>query len=239
MKLPQNWELFLSEYLDMNQFYSELNILIRQSEQIMPYPELIFNVFQYMEPEQVKVVLFGEDPYPRLSSANGVAFWDAEIKSWTDKTNGNSLKNMLKALLVARGLAEYQTPIAQCRLIAQKANFLTPPQLFEHWLKQGILLVNVALTFAGSNEKKKHFLFWQPFHHALIKALNTNPENPIYILWGKKAQNWEEMIAHSIDEPGKIIKQGHPTFIHQFLHKDEPNYSPFTDIIEKTGLNWY
>jgi len=238
MKLPRNWELFLSDYLDINQFYSGLNTLVRQSEQVIPYPYMIFNVFQYMEPEQVIVVLFGEDPYPRLSSANGVAFWDAEIKSWNDKTNGNSLKNILKALLVSKGLVNYQTPIAQCRLITDQVNFLSPPQLFELWLKQGILLVNTALTFGGGNEKKKHFTFWQPFHRALIRALNNRQKVPFYILWGKKAQKWESDILQSNDKPDKIIKQGHPTFIHQFLSKEQLDYSPFTEIEQKTCLKW-
>lgn len=238
MKLPQCWEIFLADYLDFKQFYSELHMLIRQSEIIIPYPEKVFSVFQYMKPEQVHVVLYGEDPYPRCSSANGVAFWDAEIKSWRDKTNGNSLKNILKALLVAKRLASYQTPIAQCRTIAEQVQFLSPPQLFNLWLDQGILLVNTALTFAGTAEKRKHFAFWKPFHQALISALNNRSKAPFYILWGKKAQKWESVISQSANISEKIIKQGHPTFIHQFLDRDNPDYSPFIEIELKTGLKW-
>lgn len=239
MKLPESWELFLSPYLDINTLYVDLQTLVSQSEEIIPNPEQIFNVFRYMEPEQVKVVLFGEDPYPRRSSANGVAFWDAEIKTWNNKTNGNSLKNILKAMLVSKGLAVYQTPISECRELANENNYVTPPELFEQWLDQGILLLNTALTFTGNIEKKKHFAFWMPFHRALISALNNRMEVPYYILWGKKAQKWESIISDSASRPAKIIRQGHPTFIHQFLRKEEPQYSPFTEIIEKTGLSWF
>ncbi len=239
MRLPMSWELFLKDAIDFSAFYSELNTLLKNTEFITPQPELIFNVFHLVNPEDVRCVLFGEDPYPRRSSANGVAFWDAEIKSWQDKTNGNSLKNILKALLTADGLADYNTPITHCREIALERQLKSPQELFQLWLSQGVLLINTSLTFAGPAQKKIHFEFWRPFHRAVIAALNKRAESPYYILWGKKAQAWESTILQSIDKPDKIIKQGHPTFIHQFLQKENPHYSPFTEIRNKTGQLWF
>lgn len=239
MLLPPIWELFLKDHLNLAGFYADLSDLINESEQIIPASEQIFNVFNFMQPSQVKAVLFGEDPYPRISSANGVAFWDAEIKSWDDKTNGNSLKNMLKAILVSKKLASYHTPISECRTLAKSCNFYSPPDLFRLWLEQGILLVNTALTFSTSASKRRHFEFWRPFQVALICALNNRTEQPYYILWGKKAQSWEPIINDSMAPESKIILQGHPTFIHQFLRKEEPTWSPFTEIEKLTGLNWF
>ncbi|MEJ2052913.1 MAG: hypothetical protein P8X42_03245, partial [Calditrichaceae bacterium] len=113
------------------------------------------------------------------------------------------------------------------------------PQLFDRWLAQGIFLINSALTFSSSEDKKKHFDFWRPFHSALIHALNVQKSSPCYVLWGKKAQGWEKIIIKTIDQPSKIIKQGHPTFIYQFLDQNNPQYSPFIELKEKTGINWY
>jgi uracil DNA glycosylase len=238
MNLPREWERFLQTHIDTETLYLELDRFLNSFSAVMPARPQIFSVFNYMHPEQVRAVLYGEDPYPRSTSANGVAFWDAEISSWQDKTNGNSLKNMLKALLVHQGVATYATPIAECRRIAEKQDFASPPELFRLWLNQGVLLVNTALTFSGKADKKAHFAFWKPFHLALIKALNSRKESPVYILWGKKAQNWEEDILGSIDENSKIIRQGHPTFIHQFLRKEQPSWSPFAEIEAKTRLQW-
>lgn len=238
MQLPQKWKTLLSKEIDFTSFDTKLEHLINQSSFLTPKPEFIFNVFDQVTPEQVRCVLFGEDPYPRLNSANGIAFWDTEINSWNDKTNGNSLKNILKALLVFKGLANYHQPIAECREIAEQENMIAPPDLFRLWLKQGVLLINSSLTFAGSENKKEHFKLWQPFHKALIKVLNTNQTSPYYILWGRKAQQWEKEILITIDEPSKIIKQGHPTFIHQFLNKNQISYSPFSEIHQKTGIKW-
>jgi uracil-DNA glycosylase len=144
----------------LESFYKELDDFLKDFNIIMPETHKIFNVFNYISPEEVKCVLFGEDPYPRFTSACGVAFWDKEIENWADKTNGNSLKNILKALLVADGKASYNHNIGECRLIAKKNGFKSPTQLFEHWLNQGILLVNSALTFTTNADKKAHFSFW-------------------------------------------------------------------------------
>ena len=104
MRLGPEWERFLDAHINLKQWYKELEQFLNTFPQVTPVPQQIFSVFKYMHPEQVRVVLYGEDPYPRISSANGVAFWDAEISSWQNKTNGNSLKNMLKALLVQQAL---------------------------------------------------------------------------------------------------------------------------------------
>jgi uracil-DNA glycosylase len=239
MKLPQDWENFLKNALDLDTFYKQLNQFITKYDNILPDSDKIFAVFYFIKPRDVSCVLFGEDPYPRETSACGVAFWDKEINSWQDRTNGNSLKNILKALLVARRQADYNSNIDAIREIALRENFKSPPQLFEHWISQGILLINTALTFSHPAVKKEHFEFWQPFHKKLIQTLNHRNSSPFYILWGNKARRWEEDILQSIDEPAKIIRQGHPTFIHQFMDRQRPAYSPFTEIIEKTGLSWY
>lgn len=239
MNLPIVWETWLDQFINFKQFYFKLEAFINQFAIIIPKPDLIFNVFTKMRPEEVRCVLYGEDPYPRITSANGIAFWDTEIQLWDDKTNGNSLKNILKGLIVAQGLADYNTSINECRKIARDNHFMTPPQLFEHWLNQGVFLINTALTFSSISDKKKHFEFWRSFHSALIHALNVKKSSPYYILWGKKAQQWDKIINKTIDQPSKIIKQGHPTFVHQFLNIKNPTYSPFTELQKKIRINWF
>ncbi len=237
-RLPENWEAFLNPYLDLASFYEQLDSFLGSLQTVIPAKERIFHVFTVVPPQKVCCVLYGEDPYPRRSSANGVAFWDAQIKDWNDRTVGNSMKNILKALLIAHGLATYGTPLSRCREIALEQGIKGPGDLFRHWLDHGVLLVNVALTFSTFQEKKKHFAFWRPFHLALIQALNARKPSPFYILWGRKAQQWLPAIQKSIDDPAKILKFNHPTFIHQFLKPEQPTYSPFVEIEAKTGFSW-
>ncbi len=237
-RLPEVWENFLSPYLNAKIFYTELKAFLARFETIIPREDCIFRVFREVAPQNVCCVLYGEDPYPRSASANGIAFWDAQISDWEDRTVGNSMKNILKALLVAHGLATYQTPIKVCRKIAAQHDIKSPGDLFRHWLEHGVLLINVSLTFSSFADKKRHFVFWQPFHRALIKALNQRHPAPYYILWGKKAQQWHPIIEKTIDNTDKILNNGHPTFIHQFLNPKRPKYSPFKEIEEKTGFSW-
>jgi uracil-DNA glycosylase len=239
MHLPQEWVSFLNTKINVDEFEIQLKHFLDTIEFVIPSNDKIFNVFRIVNPKNVRCVLFGEDPYPRISSACGVAFWDKEINCWDDKTNGNSLKNIMKAILVSKGEASYNTGIAECREIARSTNFISPPDLFNLWLNEGVLLLNTALTFSSAADKKKHFLFWREFNQSVISALNQRDSSPFYILWGSKAQKWESHILKSIDDSDKIIKQGHPTFIHQFLDKNKPQFSPFTEIIDKTKLTWY
>ncbi len=238
MCLPPDWENFFRDSFFLQQFYNNLEIFTDSFATIIPKDENIFHVFDYMGPQKVKCVLFGEDPYPRITSACGVAFWDKEINNWDDKTNGNSLKNIMKSLLVHLRHASYETKISECRAIARAVGFKTPPELFEHWLGQGVLLINTAMTFSGNKDKIKHFEFWKDFHKTLIVLLNKRVTSPYYILWGNKAQAWEKDILQTIDDPGKIIKQGHPTFIHQFMDKNNITFSPFDEIVSKTNISW-
>jgi len=237
MRLPKEWEHLLSNSFDLNRFYLQLDCFLKQfGDRVIPEASLLFNVFHYVKPNEVRCILFGEDPYPRKSSACGVAFWDKEVSSWDQKTNGNSLKNILKGILVAKGYATYKSSIEECRAHAKKMNIFSPEYLFESWLNSGVFLLNTALTFTSKDEKKEHFSFWEPFIHAVIREL-TKRYNPYYIFWGKKAERLESVVKEYSDQP-QIIKQGHPTFIHQFLDKTNPTYSPFTELVEKTKMNW-
>jgi uracil-DNA glycosylase len=237
-RLPESWEDFLGDCLDLDLFYKNLIDFLSRFESILPEYSLLFNVFNFVSPEKVRCVVYGEDPYPRKTSACGIAFWDKEINQWNQKTRGSSLKNILKALLVAKGWADYDTTIERCRTIASCKAVKSPPELFEHWLNQGVFLINTALTYSGQAQKNAHFQFWKPFHETLIRRLNERSSSPYYVLWGKHAASRESLILKNIDNPNKIIKQNHPTFIHHFLDKDQKQYSPFVELYEKTGINW-
>ena len=67
--LPNKWEIFLEQQgFDIKNFYSELDAFLKQFDLIIPAEENIFAVFNYMNPTDVKCVLYGEDPYPRIKS---------------------------------------------------------------------------------------------------------------------------------------------------------------------------
>lgn len=225
--IPSNWQFELSE--------EELQNFLQHFDQIIPKPDYIFNAFRFVNPETVKCIILGEDPYPRSSSAYGVSFWDKEITDWSLKSRGNSLKHIHKSLLIHLAKADYSTSLEDCREISKKIDFPSPDELFQSWMRQGVLLMNTALTFSSAKDKKMHFKFWKPILKQVLQNLNDK-NKPFFILWGKKAQTWANEIT-DLDE-SRIIRNGHPTYQHQFLRKENPTFSPFTEIIEKTGIDF-
>src|SRR5687768_2561868 len=82
---------------------------LKLTENWLPGPEKIFAAFS-LPVSKVNYLLFGESPYPRPTSANGYAFWDAAVTElWSPlgmskKVNrATSLRNFMKMLLVAEG----------------------------------------------------------------------------------------------------------------------------------------
>jgi len=242
-RLSRPWETQLEPHFDLAGFYLDLRGILSEVDpsSCCPRPGLVFRLFDRLTPEAVSVVLLGEDPYPRQTSAQGIAFWDAEIENWTDRTRGNCLPNMLKALLVARGEASYHTPIGVIRERIERGQLRmpSPGALFEHWLAQGVFLLNTALTYAGKAHKRRHHRFWREFNAAVLRLLASlqrerGNELP-FILWGRKAQGFVQRLGlNGI----RTICQGHPTFLHQFMDPARPTYSPFSEIEAVTGFSW-
>lgn len=237
MYLPKVWQDILSKDFDVNSFLADLEDRVDRAAHVIPDQQAIFKLFYLIEPHKVKCVLYGEDPYPRLSSANGIAFWDQEVSRWTDKTKGNSLKHIMKALLIYKRLARYDTSIEECRKIVVKDPlFPSPDELFVSWLNQGVLLLNRSLVYTTKAEKNGHIKYWEDFQHSLMSFFKAQ-KVPI-VLWGKKAQSLEKALLKKDYPKDLIIKQGHPTYQHHFLNKADPFYSPFKELSEKTEIKW-
>ena len=70
----------------------------------------------------------------------------------------------------------------------------------ERWADQGVLLINAILTVrahqAGSHRGKG----WEEFTDAVIKILNDEKENIVFMLWGSYAQRKVEL--NDVNTPG-------------------------------------
>ena len=72
----QSWEEVFNEISKKNYFKSLMSFLDEEysSKTIFPSRELIFNAFKLTPLNEVKVVIFGQDPYPNPNEAMGLAF---------------------------------------------------------------------------------------------------------------------------------------------------------------------
>lgn len=135
-------------------------------KQIFPPSNLIFNAFNTVAFEDVRVVILGQDPYHNIGQAHGLSF---SVPSGIDRPP--SLRNMVKEIEQSLGV---QVP--------SQGGDLTS------WVQQGVLLLNATLTVeahqAGSHQNKG----WESFTDAVVEALNTQHDRLIFFLWGSYAR---------------------------------------------------
>ena len=64
----------------------------------------------------------------------------------------------------------------------------------EKWARQGILLLNTALTVVAGNANSHSKIGWEIFTDNVIKYLNDREEPLIFILWGNNAKRKKNLI---------------------------------------------
>ena len=191
--IPDDWQLLLNDYLQSNDWQSLSETFAKEYQQhgnvIRPDRERIFNALHLTPVNQVKVVLLGQDPYHSPGLAQGLAFSVPKDIPLQSKQFPSSLRNINKAL-VLEGLGSL------------KSGDLT------HWAKQGVLLLNTALSVRLSEANSHAQLGWKPFVIEIIQKLSQQP-NLVWMLWGGHAQSMEEYI-HNPNQH-LILKSSHPS----------------------------
>ena len=72
--VPKNWqELLLPFQNQINQIGQELQARADKGERILPDKKWVFRALE-LDPEQVNLVIVGQDPYPNANDACGLAF---------------------------------------------------------------------------------------------------------------------------------------------------------------------
>lgn len=166
----------------------------------LPGPENIFKAFS-LPLTQVNYVLFGESPYPRRESANGYAFWDADVTHLWSQTGLNkkvnratSLRNIIKMLLVAEQVLQ-QEDVGQQKiaLIDKKDYVQTINELFSNLLTRGFLLLNATPVyhFLTPQQDARH---WLPFTQELLDCLLQHRPKSKFILLGNIANKIAQLI---------------------------------------------
>jgi uracil-DNA glycosylase len=139
--------------------------------------------------DAVRVVILGQDPYHGPGQAHGLSF------SVPDRVPlPPSLLNIYKELRDDLGLA-----------LPASGN-LSP------WARQGVLLLNNALTVeagqAGSHQKRG----WEAITDAAVAAVARRAEPSVFILWGSHAQGKAARLPELADDTRHlVIRSPHPS----------------------------
>src|SRR3954454_25335415 len=142
---------------------------------IVPVRELTFQALKPNPPQKWKVVVFGQNPYPRVESATGIAMFDNTFNDWKDSAFGRvvSIRCIIKAACVNKYGIDRKTAIADVRGLLARKKAVPPPGWFQAMLTQGVLLLNAALTASsdGAMGTEQHTAFWRPVVEKIVEEI--------------------------------------------------------------------
>jgi uracil-DNA glycosylase len=158
-------------------------------------PARPFRAFELVAPAEVRLVLVGQDPYPLPGDATGLAF---------SCLNGvpASMRNVYATL--ERAIPGFRRP--------QVADL-------EPWARQGVLLLNAALTVrSGKKMAGSHLAVgWQDWTGGVLRALyrsriEAGAAVPVAWLWGKPAAAFFDAATDGLQLPAeRILRARHPS----------------------------
>ncbi|MEV7482381.1 uracil-DNA glycosylase [Streptomyces halstedii] len=149
----------------------------------LPAGQNVLRAFQ--QPfDQVRVLIVGQDPYPTPGMAIGLSF---AVAPDVQRLPG-SLENIFRELHSDLGLPRPSN------------GDLTP------WTRQGVLLLNRALTTAPRKPAAHRGKGWEEVTEQAIRALVARGTPLVSILWGRDARNLRPLLG---DLPA--VESAHPS----------------------------
>ena len=176
-QLHPDWQKTLTEYRPL---VTKIDSLIDKND-VTPAYETIFAAYQ-LPPSQVKVAIFGQDPYPTPGYAHGLAF---SVSSSTQPLPA-SLRNIFKELE------------SDCGVKADSNGDL------HRWTNEGVFLLNQVLTTKPKQSLAHEDFGWQEFTQATAQVVGES--GAIGIFWGSKAQKLTQYF-----DPALSISSPHPS----------------------------
>ena len=175
--------------------FKELDTVLKKigtidPESLCPKPSKVFRAFKLCPYKDLRVVFVGQDPYPQKGVATGVLFGNS---------SGTPEEDLSPSLKIIRECCiDYSVPHGPIEF----------DNTLESWAKQGILMINSALT-CKVNEVGSHAMIWRKFISTFLKSLSNREMGIIYVLFGKQAQTFEPYINSKFNH---IIKTEHPAY---------------------------
>jgi uracil DNA glycosylase len=190
----------------------------QRSKSVVPVRELTFQALKPNPPEKWKVVVFGQNPYPRVESATGIAMFDNTFTQWQDSRFGRvtSMRCIIKAACIWKHGVANKTPVAEIRQLLAKEKVVQPPEWFQAMLTQGVLLLNAALTASsdGAMATEQHTAFWRPVVEKLVEEIlkakqqaDERHQGVVFAWWGSHARALRQVVQRLEKKyPGVPVK---------------------------------
>lgn len=183
-----DWSDLLSEEKDKSYFKEIIKFLLVEREQgkiIYPAKENMFQAFSLTNPESLKVVILGQDPYHGPGQAHGLSFSVPKGVRLPP-----SLRNIYKEIEV------------DCNVKMPEHGDLTS------WAEQGVLLLNSVLSVESGKAGSHAKLGWEKFTDLVIQKVSEHCNSLVFLLWGAYAHKKSAIIDR---EKHLILTAPHPS----------------------------
>jgi len=185
--LGNDWDQILQGEFDKEYYLNLRQFLIQEYRTRTIYPSMydIFNALKATPYKDVKVVIIGQDPYHGPDQAHGMCF---SVKKGVPQPP--SLQNIFKELEADLGCSR------------PSHGYL------EQWAKQGVLLLNTALTVRAGQANSHRGKGWEIFTDNVIRHLADRKKPMVFLLWGANAKAKAALITNP---DHLILTAAHPS----------------------------
>ena len=175
--LGNSWDSVLAADFQ-SESYLQLRQFLKQeyaTATIYPPMDDIFQALRLTPYEKSNVVILGQDPYHGPGQAHGLAF---SVRPGVPVPP--SLKNIYKELSTDLGCT------------VPDHGYLVD------WAKQGVLLLNTALTVRAGQANSHRGKGWEVLTDSIIRHLNLREQPVVFLLWGANARAKVPLITNPL-----------------------------------------
>ena len=213
VKIQEEWKKLLAKEF-AKPYFNELSEFVKkeyQKHQCFPSGPNIFRCFDLCPPQDVKVVLLGQDPYIRPGQAHGLCFSVQDGVQFPP-----SLQNMFKEIQSDLGTS-----------MPDSGNLT-------RWAEQGVLLLNATLTVREGQSGSHQGRGWETFTDAVIATIGDQLEGVVFLLWGSYAQKKARLIDA---RKHHLLKAPHPSPLSAYRgFFGCKHFSQTNELLEEKGV---
>lgn len=189
--VAKGWRPTVERFFASVQGLQLLNYLQqRQQAGAVIFPPRPLRALELTAPDEVQVVILGQDPYHGRGQAEGLAFSVAPGTRLPP-----SLRNIYKEMQRDLGVEPPAFPEPGGSLVA--------------WAHEGVLLLNTCLTVEEGQAASHAGKGWEVLTDALIAHVAQGARPVVFMLWGAHAQSKQALIPN--DKGHLILLANHPS----------------------------
>ncbi|MGB1241447.1 MAG: uracil-DNA glycosylase [Chitinophagales bacterium] len=214
-KIEASWLTALEKEFQEPYFAGIKQFLVKEKKAgkvIYPPGPLIFNAFNKVPFDKVRVVIIGQDPYKNPGEAMGLSF------------------SVPKGIKVPPSLRNIYKELA-----TDIEGFIPPAHGdLTTWADQGVLLLNATLTLEHRKSNSHSKIGWRKFTDAVIKKLSDGRSGVVFMLWGNFAKSKSVLVDES---KHLVLKAAHPSPLAGGAFFGNKHFSQANDYLNKQSLS--